>query len=218
MRKALWISLLLLIPASSLLAQPWRDNRYYRSDNTFDLTPFAGYRWGGTIFADTTNLYGQDVDLQSAANYGVSFGIPVSPNGMKIELMIDRQDTTVGNGGGLFEPGSNFGNFHVTYYHGGLMIPFGQSRSATPYVAVSAGIANLDPATQGVSSSNKFSAAAGVGVNVPVNRQVGFRVEFRGFYTPIGNNGCDHCGYFDNGGLNHDLYQGEVKAGLSLKF
>lgn len=218
MRKALLMSLLLLLIAASLSAQPWRDRYYSRSDNTFDLTPFGGYRWGGTIYADQTNLYGQNVDLESSANYGVSFGIPVTPHGMKVELMLDRQDTNVGTGGGLFEPGSNFGNFHVTYYHAGLLIPFAQSRSATPYVAVSAGVANLDPATQGVTSSNKFSAAAGVGVNVPVNRQIGFRVEFRGFYTPMGNNnGCSHCG-FNNDFYNHDLYQGETKVGLSIKF
>lgn len=218
MRKALFIALLLLIAASSLFAQPWRDNRYYRpSDNRFDLTPFVGYRWGGTIYADQTNLYGQNVDLESSANYGVSFGIPVAPNGLKLELMVDRQDTNVGTGGALFEPGSNFGNFHVTYFHGGLMIPFSQSRSAQPYVVVSAGLANLDPATSGVSSSNKFSAAAGVGVNVPISPEMAIRAEFRGFYTPIGNNNhCRSC-YFDNG-YNHDLSQGEAKVGLSFKF
>ncbi len=218
MRKAVLMTLLLLIPASTLLAQPWRDSRYYPRDNSFDITPFAGYRWGGTIYADQTNLYGQNVDLQSSANYGVSFGIPVSQTGLKIELLVDRQDTTVGRGTGLFSPGNNFGDFHVTYYHGGLMIPFSQSRAATPYVAVSAGIANLDPSMQGVSSSNKFSAAAGVGVNVPINRQVGFRVEFRGFYTATGNNNnCSHC-YYNSYNNYHDLVQGETKVGLSVKF
>ncbi len=220
MRKAVFISLLLLIPAASLFAQPWRD-RYYRPvDNRFDLTPFVGYRWGGTIYADQTNLYGQDVDLQSSANYGLSFGIPVSPTGLKLELLVDRQDTNVGTGGGgLFEPGSDFGNFHVTYFHGGLLIPFSQSRAAMPYVAVSAGITNLDPSTAGVSSSNKFSAAAGVGVNVPINRDMGVRVEFRGFYTPMGNNGgCSRCGYYNGDYYNHDLFQGETKVGLSFKF
>lgn len=217
MRKAVLMTLLLLVPASALFAQPWRDNRYSPQDNSFDVTPFAGYRWGGTIYSDQTNLYGQNVDLQSSANYGVSLGIPVSPSGLKVELLIDRQDTNVGTGGGLFTPGGNLGNFHVTYYHGGLMIPFNQSRAATPYVALSAGIANLDPATQGVSSSNKFSASTGVGVNVPINRQIGFRVEVRGFYTATGNtNNCSHCYYGSYN--NHDLVQGETKVGLSFKF
>jgi Outer membrane protein beta-barrel domain len=217
MRKAVLMTLLLLVPAATLLAQPWRDNRYTPRDNSFDVTPFAGYRWGGTIYADQTNLYGQNVDLQSSANYGVSFGIPISQTGLKLELMVDRQDTNVGTGGGLFTPGGNFGNFHVTYYHGGLMIPFNQSRAATPYVAVSAGLANLDPAKQGVTSTNKFSAAAGVGVNVPINRQLGFRVEFRGFYTPTGNtNNCSHCSF--NSTDSHGLVQGETKLGLSVKF
>lgn len=217
MRKAALILLLLLVPASSLFAQEWRGRRdSSNADTRFDITPFAGYRWGGTIYSDQTSLYGRNVDLQSSANYGVSLGIPVTRNGMKIELLVDRQDTNVGTGGGLFTPGTNFGDFHVTYYHAGVMIPFAQSRTATPYVAVSAGIANLDPATQGVSSSNKFSAAAGVGVNVPINPQIAFRVEFRGFYTSTGsNNRCDRC-YFDTN--YHDLSQGETKVGLSFRF
>lgn len=217
MRKAALILLLLLIPASSLFAQEWRGRRYASSaDNKFDITPFGGYRWGGTIYSDQTDLYGRNVDLQSSANYGVSLGIPVTSNGMKIELLVDRQDTQVGTGNGLFAPGSDYGDFHVTYYHAGLLIPFAQSRTATPYVAVSAGIANLDPATQGVASSNKFSAAAGVGVNVPINPQIAFRVEFRGFYTNTGNNNrCYRC-YYD--AYNHDLSQGETKVGLSFRF
>lgn len=218
MRKAALITLLLLIPASSLFAQDWRGRRYNTpADTKFDLTPFAGYRWGGTIYSDQTDLYGQNVDLQSSANYGISLGIPVSRTGMKVELMVDRQDTNVGNGGGLFTPADNFGNFHVTYFHGGLLIPFAQSRTATPYVAVSAGITNLDPSQSGVQSSNKFSAAAGVGVNVPINPQLGLRVEFRGFYTPMGsnNNNCYRCSFNT---YNHDLVQGETKVGLSVKF
>jgi hypothetical protein len=218
MRKAALITLLLLIPASSLFAQDWRGRRYDTpADSKFDLTPFVGYRWGGTIYTDQTNLYGQNVDLQSSANYGVSLGIPVSRTGMKLEFLVDRQDTNVGKGGGLFTPSNNYGNFNVTYFHGGLLIPFARSRTATPYVVVSAGITNLDPAQSGVQSSNKFSAAAGVGVNVPINPQLGLRVEFRGFYTPMGNNNhnCYSCA-FDT--YNHDLSQGETKVGLSLKF
>jgi opacity protein-like surface antigen len=217
MRKAALILLLLSIPASSLFAQEWRGRRYSsNADTRFDITPFAGYRWGGTIYSDQTSLYGRNVDLQSAANFGVSLGIPVASNGLKIELLVDRQDTQVGTGTGLFTPGDKFGNFNVTYYHAGLLIPFAQSRTATPYIAVSAGIANLDPATQGVASANRFSAAAGVGVNVPINPQLALRVEVRGFYTPTGtNNRCTQC-YFDT--YNHDLTQGETKVGLSFRF
>jgi len=73
----------------------------------------------------------------------------------------------------------------VTYFHGGLQIPFDVSRQATPYIVVSAGIANLDPVVQGVSPDNRFSASGGIGVKVPVNRNLGLRLEARGYFTSL---------------------------------
>src|SRR5580765_7889674 len=56
MRK-LFLLLLLVLVTPSLFAQDWRDRRGDRSDryrdNAFELTPFAGYRWGGTLYSNT---------------------------------------------------------------------------------------------------------------------------------------------------------------------
>ena len=216
MRKALFVLLLVLLPASSLLAQPWRNRRYepYR-DNQIDLTPFIGYRYGGTIYADQSRLFTQNVDVQSSMNYGVNLGIPINPYGLKGELMVDRQDTNFTNGGGLFSPNANLGDFHVTYYQAGVLIPFSESRTATPYVAITGGVANLDPDIQGVSASNRFAASAAIGVKVPLQRNLAIRVEERGFYTALSNyNNCRNCYY----NYNHDLYQGETNVGLDFKF
>ncbi len=182
----------------------------------FELTPFGGYRYGGTIFADQTNLFGgRDVKVASAGNFGLDFGIPIGYD-WKLELMVNRQDTHFTSGGGLFSPSDQLGGFHITYYHGGLQIPFAVSRTATPYVIVSAGVANLDPQVRGATSDNRFSAGAGIGVKVPINRNVGIRIEERGYFTSLSNRGdnCRSCYY----SYNHDLYQGETNIGLYLRF
>ena len=219
MKRVVLLLFAALLIAPSLFAQDWRDRGYSNRarDNSFDLEPFVGYRWGGTIFADSTNLYGRDVDLQSSANIGVNFGIPTGVNGMKVELMVNHQSTTVGNGAGsLFGSGNNAGDFGVTYYHAGLLIPFNQSRAATPFVIVSAGMTNLDPKMSSVSSSNKFSASAGVGVKVPINPALSIRGEVRGYFTAIGSgNGCSRCGYGYN---DKNFYQGEANLGLNFRF
>ena len=217
MKKAVLVLALVLV-TPSLFAQSWRDRPYQRfTDDTFDITPLVGYRWGGTIYADQTSLYGTNADLQGSANYGVNVGIPVSPTGIKLELLVDRQDTQIGQGGGLFNPDGGFGNFHVTYYHGGVLIPFNQSRTATPFVVLSAGVANLDPAIAGVSAANRFSASAGVGVKMPFTPNLSLRVEARGFFTSMGNgDNCNSCYY--SYGYNHDLYQGEANVGLAVRF
>jgi len=219
MRKVSIFLLLLLLPASTLLAQDWRDRHgreYARGDNQMELTPFGGYRYGGTIFADTTDLFSQNVDVKSSPNYGVNFSFPVNPYGMKIELLVDRQDTNFTHGGGLFSPSGNLGDFRVTYFQGGLLFPFSQSRSATPFVAVSAGVANLDPDISGVSASNRFSASAAIGVKVPVNRNLSLRIEERGYFTSMDTtqDRCRSCYY----NYNHDLYQGETNFGIAFKF
>lgn len=222
MRKLMLILIVLLIPAS-LLAQdePWRTRRpadRYSDLNAFELTPFAGYRYGGTIFADTSHLFSQDVDVASAGNFGVSFAIPVG-NALKIELILDRQNTHFVNGNGLFAPDQRLGGFDITYFHGGVQFPFAVSRTAQPYVSLTAGVANLDPRIEGASSANRFSAGAGIGVKVPINRNMGIKIEERGFFTSLSNYG-DRCRNYSNCyySYNHDLYQGETNVGVFFRF
>ncbi len=225
MRKVCLAVLLTLIAAPALFAQPWRDGgrdrdrynrRYY--DNRFEITPMLGYSWGGTIFADTTNLFNRDVDAASSGNYGINFGIPIGYSNMKLELMVDRQDTDLQRGGGgLFEPDNRIANMHVTYYHAGLQIPFNQSRNATPFFVVSAGVGNLDPQVNGATASNRFSASAGIGVKVPVNPNFGIRLEGRGYFTSLGGGNTNDC-FRCSDTTGHDFYQGQVNLGFVISF
>jgi len=225
MRKVLFIAALLLIPASLFAQGDWRNrrsapdryDRYNRIEDKFEITPFVGYAWGGTIYADQTALFNQDVDVASSADFGASFAIPLR-DGFKIELLADRQNTHLETGGGtLFEPNNTVANFDITYYHAGLQIPFATSRNVRPFVIVSAGVANLDPRINGVASSTRFSASAGIGVKIPINPQAGFRADIRGFYTSLGNNNCDRC-YFGNYGYNNYLSQGQANVGFYFAF
>ena len=219
MRKLTLFLVLLLIPAAVFAQDDWRNrpsryDRYQRRD-MFELTPFVGYRYGGTLYADQASLFNHDVDVASAMNYGGQFGIPIGYQGMKIELMVNRQDTNFTTTNGLFSPDTNLANFHITYYQAGLEIPFAVSRSAIPFFVVGAGIANLKPDVPGVSSDNRFAANAGVGVKIPISPNVGFRIDARGYFTNLSNNsGCRSCYY----NYNHDLYQGETNFGVVFSF
>src|SRR6185295_2914659 len=96
MRKVSLLLILLVVP-TAVFAQDWRDggprdryNRRYRTDNRFEITPFGGYRWGGTLFADTTGLFDRDVDAKSSGDYGLNLGIPIGYSNMKVELMVNH--------------------------------------------------------------------------------------------------------------------------------
>lgn len=218
MRKAAFLLFLLLVP-SSLFAQYTRGRNRDRDtprDNALELTPFLGYRYGGTIFANQSSLFRKDVDLASSADIGATLGVPLGDSGMKLELMISHQQTELESGSGLFDPIDSVADIDVTYYHAGLLFPFARSRNAIPFMVVSAGLANLDPKVNGATSENRFSASAGVGVKVPLSRNIGLRFEARGYYTATGNNDdrCSVCRY----DYNRDLYQGETNVGLVISF
>lgn len=219
MRKVVLLLALLAVP-TSLFAQPYRGRRPYDryADNRFELTPFVGYTWGGTIYSDVTTVFGpQDVQAASSANVGLNFGIPIGYSSMKVALMVNHQSTNLTTGGGgIFEPDNRVANMGVTYYQAGLEIPFSQSRTATPYVVVAAGVANLAPDINGVASSNRFSASAGVGVKVPINYQFGVRLEGRGYFTSLGS-GSDNC-YHCYGSTYRDFTQGQVNLGFVFSF
>jgi hypothetical protein len=222
MHKYVAVFLLLVAVPTAVFAQDddWRRrradrDRYTPRDGAFELTPFVGYRWGGTIFADQTFLFGDDVNVAPSANFGLSFGLPLGDSGMKLELMANRQSSELETESGLFEPNNDVADIDVTYLHAGLQFPFARSRNATPYAVVSAGLANLDPQGSGASSENRFSASAGIGVKIPMSQALSVKIEGRGYYTALEeDNDCSFCDYL----YNRDFYQGEVNLGLVFSF
>jgi|GEM_PF-431109 len=225
MRRTAFLTLLLLLTATSLFAQDWRGgrpdrrrdrDRYGYRDNYFELTPQVGYRYGGTIFTDDTTLFPFDVDVASDVSYGLNLGIPINDNGMKLELLVDHQDTHLTAGGDdLFGADQRLAEFHVTYYQAGVLVPFARSRNMTPYFAVDAGVANLDTDIAGTSSANRFAASAAIGLKFPIANNVAVKIEERGFFANTGDNG-DRCRRFDCNDTN--LYQGETSLGVSFRF
>jgi opacity protein-like surface antigen len=220
-KSSLLLLLLLLALPTTVFAQSddedWRRRTSYNAprENAFELTPFVGFRWGGTIFANNSFLFGEDVNVAPSANFGATFGMPLGDTGMKLQLMANRQSSELETESGLFEPENRVADIDVTYLHAGLEIPFARSRNATPYFVVSGGLANLDPQVLGVSAENRFSASAGLGVKIPMNEVMSVRLEGRGYYVALEEESdCTICDYF----YNEDFYQGEVNMGLVFSF
>jgi opacity protein-like surface antigen len=222
MRKLLPLLLLLTLAAPAALAQDgddddWRRARYRDtpSPDAFELTPFAGYRWGGTIFATQSFVFDQDVEVESSPSFGVGLGIPLGDSGLKLELLANRQSSELVVDRGIFEPEGEVADIDVTYLHAGVQIPFARSRNAVPYVVVSGGIANLDPQLSGIRAENRFSASAGVGIKLPMSEFLSLRLEGRGYYTALEEEtDCTVCDYF----YDENFYQGEVTLGLTFSF
>src|SRR5256885_6449641 len=185
MRKLFVVLVLFLIPIS-LSAQDWRNRRAprdrynsgYGLDNKFELTPFVGYTWGGTIYADQTSVFSRDVDAASSGNIGVDFAVPLR-QGFKLELMAAHQNTDLQTGTGIFSPNNKVASMDINYYQAGLQIPFSTGHNVYPFVIVTAGVANLSPNISGVSSSTRFAMSAGGGVKVAIKPNVRLPVDIR---------------------------------------
>jgi len=221
MRKLQLVFVLLLIPVS-LFAQDWRNRRAprdrydrgYGLENKFELTPFAGYTWGGTIYGGQSNLFNQDVDAASSGNIGVAFAIPLR-EGFKLELEASHQNTNLQTGGALFEPNNRVASIDINYYQAGIQIPFNVSRNVAPFIIVTGGVGNFSPNINGVSSATRFAMSVGGGVKVPINPNVGVRFDIRAYVSQLGNdNACDVCGY----GYNSTFYQGQANFGVFFSF
>ena len=221
MRKLLIVLVLFLIPIS-LSAQDWRNRHAPRDrygsgsglENKFELTPFVGYTWGGTIYAGQTNLFNQDVDAASSGNIGVNFAIPLR-QGFKLELEAAHQNTNLETGGALFQPNNKVASIDINYYQAGLQIPFDVGRNVSPFMIVTAGVGNFSPNIQGVSSATRFAMSVGGGVKVPINPNVGVRFDIRAYVSQLGNDtACNVCNY----GYNSTFYQGQANVGVFFSF
>lgn len=233
--------LLILVTSTSLFAQSdddrgrWRDDdtrdrdrrerierdrderrdRWSSRDNTLELTPQVGFRFGGTLQSEDTGFFLPDLDVASSASIGGILAIPVGDTGMKIELGVSHQESELQIEGGLFDPSDRIADIGVTYYQAGIRFPFATSRNAMPFVSVAAGIASLDPEFQDGTSENRFAASAGIGVKVPFNRNVGLRLEAKGYYTSLGNDDDDCFRCHDT---MRDFVQGETSIGVVFSF
>ena len=219
MRKFLILALLLL--PGSLFAQYDRHRDYSRNrdSSSIEITPFVGYRYSGTITRDVTSVFSEDVDIANNGNFGLAIDIPVAYSGIQLELLADRQMSHLTTGSGsLFGTTPNIADINTTYYHGGLLIPFSQTRTTEPFVAFGAGITNIKAILPGIASDNRFSANAAVGVKLRLNRNIALRIEERGFWTGLNNNNNDFCSACSALDRSNDLIQGETNVGLSFRF
>lgn len=189
----------------------------------FEITPFVGYRVGGESFV-YDDYSSQSVDIDSSANFGLMFDIPVIA-GLRVELLGDYQSTDFssyryyGHGGPI-----DLGGIDVTYFQAGILYQWLDGRPVRPYVVHTLGLAHLDPELGG--STDRFSLSLGGGVKIFPTEHVGFRFEGRGFWADTADTSYwdddywDDCDYYDNRNCrrNDDLTQFEFSVGLIFAF
>jgi hypothetical protein len=178
------------------------------------LTPFVGYRFGGTLNeVDGDGEY----KLDDAPAVGFIVNWP-SVHPTEWELYFSHQSADITSQGGA-TPVS--GKLDLTYMHIGGTYLFEESGPALPYLVATVGLTHADATDFG--SDNYFSFAAGGGWKYFPAKRIGLRLDGRFIGTLVSSNSAIFC-QGDGGAAcavkvsGKVLWQFELQAGVVFRF
>jgi hypothetical protein len=192
-------------------------------EHRFELTPFAGYQFGGSLetFANGTIPSGE-LELSDEFAWGGILGFVTTPETV-VEITYLREDADISFKNDFSGTKTALGGFAMNYLQLGGRFEFGPSPTLRPFVTVSAGINVLDPKTEGIDSDTKFAWSLGAGARKALGEsgRVSIRADARLWVTPVpsGSYGvwCDFYGCFAAEGTAW-VTQGTVSGGLAFAF
>jgi hypothetical protein len=194
--RVLAVATLVLLAAAGARAQ------------SVQLTGFGGWDFGGSV-RDTA--FEQDRSFEAALAYGGALNFRISDS-WRFELLYSRQETQLE--GGVEEP------FDVTIerYMGGFQEEKGEG-SARWFGSVWLGATRFVPEGP-YDAVTKFGVGVGLGVKTYFGKNVGLRLETRGYWTLVSGEGGVAC---VNGAClfafsGSGMWQGDVSGGLFLAF
>ena len=175
------------------------------------IAPFAGYQFGGSVWSELTD---QKYSFKSGLDYGGTIDIALGET-WRFELLYLRQETQ------LESAGVSGVSFDVTTerYMIGLQEEKGEG-SVKVFGVLLAGATRFVPDFADAGSEVHFSAGLSLGVKSFFTRNIGLRLEARGFYTRVEGGGGVFCTagtcLFSFSGSG--IWQGDVSGGLIIAF
>ena len=154
-----------------------------------ELTPFAGYRFGGTFdVVDSDASY----ELTDSPSYGLILDIRQKKNqSTQLEILYSRQETDALFSAALpddpdIDVELQFLQIGGTYQ--------GSGDKFRPYLAATIGGTHIATNGEGKSSDTFWSGSIGGGLQIAPNSRVGIRLEARFYGTLISSNSALFCG------------------------
>jgi hypothetical protein len=187
-----------------------------RADRGIEITPFAGFRFGGGFKDDAT---GVDLPVGERESFGLILNVRADHE-TQYELFYGLQKTEL-KGRGLFA-GEPLFDLDIHYLHiGGTYLFTGEA--VRPFLSGGLGLTFLVPDGPGLDAKTRFSLSLGGGAKIPISKGLGLRFEGRGFLTVLPDGTEIFC--ISSGGAFCDvrvqgdvLAQFELLAGISFGF
>lgn len=180
----------------------------------WEITPFAGYRFGGGFDETGTE---RRLDLEEGGGLGLVVGRALDHQ-RKIEVLLSRQSSAFEVQDLGLAPADLDASLNVYYLHlGGAYLFDGQRMR--PFLSGGLGVSHFDPADPQLSRETRFSGSLGGGLLIALTQNVGIRLEGRGYLSLFDSSGSIFC----SGGcvisLQGDaMTQFEFMAGISAAF
>ncbi len=153
----------------------------------FELTPYAGYRFGGT-FEDEDNTV--SVELSDRSSAGFIFNVREAEN-TQWEVIFSRQqtraDTTQISGLGPRV------DVDVEYLQGGGTYQGRLRNGVRPYLAATLGAARITPRLSGLGDDSFVSFSIGTGLQIRPTARLGIRLEARAWGTLVDSDSTLFC-------------------------
>jgi len=179
------------------------------------LAAYAGYRGGGSL---EDSASGDNHDLDEGASLALALEFRYGKGEDRyLQLWYARQASSVDDGLANHD-------VDIEYLHFGGTVPIGDFKKARGYLALGLGATRFSPTGVGASDLTRFSGSLGLGIAMPVSEHAAFRLETRGYLTPVdsdtsifcrSDNGSGFCRIIASGST---IFQGEVLAGFAVSF
>jgi len=206
--KKLLLAIGLVLLASNTLAQEMK----------FELTPFGGYRFGGTFTVEDSD---ETYKPSDSSSYGVLLDIRQKKQNTQVEILYSRQQTDATYSAALPGDLDIDVDIQVLQFGGTLQ---GDGDTVRPYLAVTFGGTHIETRGAGKSSDTFWSGSIGVGFQIRPTSRLGIRLEARGYATLVRSNSSLFCGSGPEGGAclvqirGKILSQFEVLLGVVFRF
>lgn len=189
---------------------------------TWEITPFGGGYFGGTLHAGSNALFDQDVSLGTAPTYGVRLGYNFNRVvGVEFNWSQAKPDIHGPSGDLLFGPTVKLGEMTNNVFELNALFNLARGR-VIPYFSGGFGAMTFAATVPGETTSTdvRFVGNIGGGVKFFVTPKVAIRVDGRYRSSYISDNayyghGCRDCYYYWDGNW---YGSGEVTGGLTYAF
>ncbi len=206
--------------SASLMLLPWACAPLgaQQSQPSFEVTPFAGMRFGGDF--NLKEPFSGKLDLDAAGTYGLAFNLRIDEVS-QYEIFWGHQSTNLDRDVLL---GSV--DIDVDYLHigGTVETPMETQRRVIPYFVGGLGATRFNLDASEARDKTRFSLSLGGGVKVPFNERFALRLEARGYLTFIDTDTSFFCRSDDGDascriqGSGSTFLQYELLAGAAFAF